>query len=557
MEGGDAGSGVGLVAALDQDQFHSRDRAQHLQGVPATRAIVLTLTANRLRGSGDFGSLRGGWRVRLTCMNRTVPVAFVLAVGVGFAVWANSSAAPESPRALSCTPRLGTAKIVGSPSCAAASCHGGDTSPGALGGEHTTVLSADPHRRAYSVLFQARSKRMVELLGHRTPAHQTATCLACHGATPPNACDPLAATSDLQSVGTCENCHGAAGNWLTTHYTPAWKAMSAAQKAEVGFVPTADFSARVGVCAGCHLGEPGREVDHRLIAAGHPALRFELSAYQSEPLYTKHWRGNRNYGPDAESWEWIIGQVGTARAAAKLLEHRAAEASIDGKRDWPELSEYTCFACHQDLTAGGPKAGDRKRIAPPGRLPWGSWSYPMPVDLAAGEPAWFAPKSRLESPAKLAKLFLDNDRPKPTDACRSAAAAVGDLDRWLCDLREASARSATNPLSPMEIRTALARTIAFGEAVPKSGPASTDWDRSTQAFLGTAALYRGLVGVDPASRSESVERTLREIAAGLNFPADRRGGRFDGPGPETAAAVAARQKRWQAIRTALVTGERP
>lgn len=67
--------------------------------------------------------------------------------------------------------RIAPARVVGSPSCAAASCHGGDGPKGAAGSEHGTITAADPHRRAFAVLYQERSERMVRNLagGSATP----------------------------------------------------------------------------------------------------------------------------------------------------------------------------------------------------------------------------------------------------------------------------------------------------------------------------------------------------------------------------------------------------
>ena len=49
-----------------------------------------------------------------------------------------------------------------------------------------------------------------------------------------------------------------------------------------------DVATRAQICLRCHLGQASsdhtsRVVDHRLIAAGHPVLRFELDNYSEEP----------------------------------------------------------------------------------------------------------------------------------------------------------------------------------------------------------------------------------------------------------------------------------
>lgn len=449
------------------------------------------------------------------------------------------------------------ARVVGSPSCAAASCHGGDGPKGAVGSEHGTVAAHDPHRRAFAVLFQERSERMVRNLaggGAHAPAHRTAACLACHGAAPPNAAEPLEPTDEVHRFASCENCHGAAGRYLSVHYTDGWKGLSPEAKAGYGLVPTKRLADRAAVCAGCHVGGPGREVDHRLIAAGHPALRFELSAYQAEPLYTRHWR-ETTLGPDAEAWEWLIGQVATARSAADLLRHRAAEAT-ERKRDWPELAEYACFACHQGLApiAGSDGVRPMRTNAPRlGQLPWGSWTYPLTLRLADRSAAeWYGPNGRPAGLSALVTLFRGTDRPPPAQTRGASAAAVVDLDRWLADLQStADRRSPSSPLTPAELRAALNHVTRFAGDVPTTDAPSTDWDRYAQGFLGATALYRALVRVDSSAREPGLEADLRALAAGLRF-------RPGQDSPQWGAADRARHRAtWAALAARLDTGERP
>jgi hypothetical protein len=449
---------------------------------------------------------------------------------------------------------LRTGRVVGATSCAAAACHGGDGPSGAAGSEHATWADHDPHRRAYEVLFQERSRRMVAVLAGDAapvPAHRNQLCLACHGTAPPNAVGPVPPDAH-RAGGGCENCHGAAEKWLTVHYLRDWKALDPHRKATgYGMLPTKDLAYRSQLCASCHVGEPGREVDHRLIAAGHPALRFEFAAYQTEPVYTRHWR-ERSYGPDFEAWAWLIGQVGTARSAARLLEHRA-DGAATLRRDWPELAEYACFSCHQTLPAT-PTATARRDTPRPGQLPWGSWTFPLPLELSRpGTPAWASPATPADHLRALADLFRRTDRPAPAEVRAAAADAAVDLDRWLADLQSAAARrSLADPLRPAELRAALGHVLHHAIEVPATGTRSTDWDRYTQSYLAVAALSRALAAVDPSARSAAVEDDLRATAARLRFPTDR-----DAPITLTAAEEALFRDRWLRIKAQLVPGGRP
>lgn len=429
------------------------------------------------------------------------------------------------------------AKVVGSVTCASASCHGAIVPHGTPGGESICFADADPHRNAYSVLFQERSKRMVRLLAEgkdHPPAHQTEVCLKCHGAAPPNG-DWPAATSELHSAASCENCHGAAGEWLTDHYSRDWKSLDSQAKAAKGMLPTKDFAYRTKLCAGCHVGEPGREVDHRLIGAGHPALRFEITAYSTPPVYAKHWKTEKGYGPDAEAWLWAIGQVGTAKAAADLLNHRASEAEKQ-KHDWPEFAEYSCFSCHRGVIGEAPnptRPGSKS-----GALPWGTWAYPQVLEFAGKTgTAWCSPSATPAGLLKLAKLYDTNDRPSAKDVKAASADASKELDAWVNELQyRATSRAAGQQLSPTELREAL-------KVVLKAKP-GFDWDASTQRFLGTAALYRGICTADPSARSPEAEAKLKALANRLQFPRGQ-----DGP-----KIVPVPAETWDELRTLLNSG---
>src|SRR5207253_2017930 len=97
---------------------------------------------------------------------------------------------------------------------------------------------------------------------------------------------------------------------------------------------------------GCHVGGPSedgrppRDVDHDLIAAGHPRLEFEFSG--SLANLPAHWsEKGRNAAPDFPARAWAIGQVASAGAALELLGDRARAAEQQSGR-WPEFSEYDC-----------------------------------------------------------------------------------------------------------------------------------------------------------------------------------------------------------------------
>lgn len=242
----------------------------------------------------------------------------------------------------------------GSASCVGRSCHGGlEPRPGDVcrQDEYTTIATRDPHSRAFRVLQSERSREMARLLGDPGgAADRMPRCLACH-ATPVD--ESLAQTERSYGVG-CESCHGPAASWIDEHYrTPK----------PPGLVRLDQPDVRAKTCAGCHVGAAGRDVDHDLIAAGHPRLLFELVAFDEE--LPPHWRPKaRNVAND-----WLFGQIAGAEAALDVLTARAQSKTAP----WPEFAEFDCFSCHHDLKADSwRQAVPRKQKA--GSLVWNSWN---------------------------------------------------------------------------------------------------------------------------------------------------------------------------------------
>src|SRR5262249_31650145 len=157
----------------------------------------------------------------------------------------------------------------------------------------------------------------------------------------------------------------------------AWRQLSAAQRQARGMPDPRDVLVRALVCADCHVGRGDADVNHDLIEAGHPRLRFEYAAYLAR--YPRHWRlaDDRRRYPDFDARAWEVGQLASSAAALELLSHRA------GRRGpWPELAEYTCASCHHELEESGRRrersALERRRATPP----WGTWYHSLLPVLA-------------------------------------------------------------------------------------------------------------------------------------------------------------------------------
>jgi hypothetical protein len=403
---------------------------------------------------------------------------WIVAVAAGAVVLLGWGIGPRSPNrealgepvaAGSVAP--GVPRLEGVASCAAATCHGGNAPPGSWRSEYTTWAVCDPHSRAYTELFNDRSRRIQENLnrGEQDPsrhvsAEKNPLCLKCHATDTRH--HPVAERFTLVDGVGCESCHGAAGEWLAQHYRLPWKEMTPPEKAKFGFTFTKDLEVRAEVCARCHVGSldaaglPDQEVNHDLIAAGHPRLRFEFGAYLAN--YPKHWsmhEDEKRY-PDLQARAWMVGQVASARAALHLLRARAAAATPAVV--WPEFAEHDCYSCHHDLTS----PSWRQREDKPGR----------PGQMRRNP--WYTSTAQMLAKPDLAPLdeLMTRRVPDRGAVAREAGKAVAAFGV----LKVA-------PQGPAEVRGLLLSVVRDGSKRAASSP-----DDAMQFYLAVAALHHSL-----------------------------------------------------------------
>jgi hypothetical protein len=425
-------------------------------------------------------------------LNRRSFAVLVIVVTAGVSV---RRASPDAPPVTFGNLAAPSFRVQGVGSCTAAGCHNANGPAGSEGSEYSTWAGRDKHARAYEALRDSRSISMIRNLGWGTKAHEDVRCLACHAST--DAQGPTSPEILADGVG-CENCHGPSEKWRTTHYQSNWKSLDAVAKLHEGFFPTKDLARRVGRCAECHVGSPTREVNHDLIAAGHPRLTFEYAAYHH--LMPRHWSLDKEqFGSGFEVRAWLLGQVATAKASVELLAARAERAAAGGKL-WPELAEYNCYACHHSLQADSWRQqrgyGDRK----PGSMPWADWTLFGPRTLVRLR----APAAPATDPfAKLSDLMQDTAA-RPADIASAAKAAAKELDDWLTRLR-------TVPLPADQVR-ALVRALVDDALAP------ADWDQAAQHYLALVALMTGLAEMDPAFKDPRFREPLARLRQPLTFP---------------------------------------
>lgn len=303
------------------------------------------------------------------------------------------AATPTSPAAL--TQTAGSeqpGRYVGVASCANAGCHG-STQPlnttAVLQNEYYTWLNNDRHAGAYNVLFNERSARIAKNMRLKRRAYEEAVCLDCHTTNIP--ANLVSGAVDHEDGVQCEVCHGPASGWRNEHTEQGW---THEQSVARGMIDLRSINARGTVCAGCHIGNAKKEVDHELIASGHPILAFELDNYtESMP---PHWTPNRDtHGLRA----WAVGQVVSFREYLDNLSRHARG------NEWPEFSDMSCYNCHHDLKDS-------------------AWRQERGWPDRAGLPAW--------SPQRWAVLRLVLDRVSP--------GARNDLDPLVAQLSLGVAR---------------------------------------------------------------------------------------------------------------------
>lgn len=398
----------------------------------------------------------------------------------------------------------GPAKYYGVAGCAAAACHGSGTH---IGGQFTHWAAHDTkHVNAYRILRNERSAAIVKALGGGyQPAIKNKLCLSCHSMGGQPEPHPFSVFSVDYGVG-CESCHGEAARWVGEHTQLTWKTKDSAEKWNLGFRDTKDLATRTRMCVRCHVGSCQAEVNHDLIAAGHPVLHFEMSAYQAHQ--PNHWpkdapankRGECNpmYEPDYDARLWLIGLLISADASLELIETRLSNPAKAGS---VELADYNCHACHHELSEHAWRF--RNVISPAGgKPPFGTWYFSVAQRLL-GKLATTAVAKHLEIPEAHRK-----SQAKLLGVLATDAAAASDGLQYIMQAH-ADLRMPSNCLTLLDKIRATRRVLqAAAQGVNKAGAWTEEdfivvrrelgalalqadsWEVASQAFLGLSALTR-------------------------------------------------------------------
>jgi hypothetical protein len=393
---------------------------------------------------------------------------------LGIAVFALTRAASSQQPATTTAPPAATAPAVaaappaqpghyvGVASCANSGCHGATHPLNAtrvLQNEYYTWLSKGRHAQAYNVLFSERSARIARNMRIKGKANDASLCLNCHSTNVPNAL--VSGRVDREDGVQCEACHGPASGWRDEHSQPGW---THEQSVARGMTDLRRIATRGDACLSCHMGNGNREVDHELIASGHPQLAFELDNY-SESM-PSHWNWNDTHGVRA----WAVGQAVAFRDSLDNLSRHAR-----GEK-WPEFSDMSCYNCHHALKTSG-------------------WRQERGWEGRAGMPMW--------SPQRWAvlRLIVDKAAPQSRDQLDPL---VAQLSQRVGRMNDPSGVASTAD----DARRIADAVVARVEATPWS-------EADVRSMINTIASDRDFIIRSDVHAAEQTALALQSLASVL------------------------------------------
>ncbi|MDO6412949.1 multiheme c-type cytochrome [Sphingomonas sp. BIUV-7] len=375
---------------------------------------------------------------------------------------------------------------LGVASCAGTTCHGRQEGDGAVVRQDEILRwqdessQAGAHSRAWRVLGEPRGLAIGAKLGIGNPQN-AAECLGCHADPAPN---HGARWTVSDGVG-CEACHGpASGNWLTSHYAVG---ATHAKNASGGLFPIDQPSARADRCLDCHFGSgrDGQFVDHRIMAAGHPRIAFELDLFTT---LEQHWNEDADYtkrkGMPSTIKTWAVGQAAAVQRALSVYSGPRGTAGVAA-----EPYFFDCHSCHRRISDDAdfrPTAiANPERPMPVGAPPFQDEN--MIMLSAAARVVAPAEGQRFDAAARGFHASLAQGRPQ-------ALAAAGRLKAAAASLESAMAARSFSTSETLAIVAAVA-----GEG----GRRYTDYEASAQAVMSLDTLLNALVKQGAVSQGQA------------------------------------------------------
>ena len=407
---------------------------------------------------------------------------------------------------------LTPATHLGVASCAGTTCHGRSLPDGKIVRQDEILRWQEPssaggaHSRAFAVLRSARGEQIAHRLGLGDAA-SAPSCIGCHA---DNAASRGPTFQINDGVG-CEACHGGARGWIESH-----RVVGATHAGNVvhGMTALENPLVRANNCLDCHYGsaKAGQFVTHKIMAAGHPRISFELDLFSA---LQAHHNEDADYiarkGRPSSMRFWAVGQAMAIERSLSLF--MSPQHGTEGA--FPEFTFFDCHSCHrriQDNLSFNPTAVDNPaRPIPPGTPPYNDEN--MIMLSAAAKVAAPELGRRFDTDARAFHAAIARDRP-------SALAAAARL------------RGGTDALARAFAATDFSRKQMFdildtisGEAI---SPRFTDYTGSAQSVMAVDTLLNALVkdGAVSPEIAASARPAINQAYAAVRDPNDYRPAAF-------------------------------
>ena len=412
---------------------------------------------------------------------------------------------------------------LGVASCAGSTCHGRLEADGAVVRQDEVLRWQEPsspagkHSQAYSVLLGKRSGQIARNLGIGK-ASSAPMCLGCHA-------DPAASRGNsfqlADGVG-CESCHGGASNWIASHYAVG---ASHANNVARGLAPLENPKVRAGVCLDCHFGSAaqGQFVNHRIMAAGHPRISFELDLFSS---LQQHHDEDADYVARKRRTDnvqlWAVGQALALKRSLDLY----ASASRGTEGAFPEFYFFDCHSCHRRIydQADAVKTGVRNpgRPIPEGMPPYNDEN--MIMLSAAARITAPASAGQFDKASKDFHAALALDRSSAIAAARRLSIAADNL---------------ANNFASGSFGSGQAFAIIDIIATDAIAARLTDYEGSVQAVMAVDTLLSALVrsGNITQGAAAGIRANVNRAYGAVRDPNDYRPSEFRSAIGAAASAV--------------------
>lgn len=389
-------------------------------------------------------------------------------------------------------------RYLGPASCASSTCHGSVRPRDAFDvkqNEYFIWSKQDKHSRAYDVLLNERSLVIARNLRLKGKPSESAECLTCHALVVEQKLQ--ARPIDVTRGVSCESCHGPSTGWIAKHME---QGSTHEQSIRAGMIDLRTPAGRAQACLSCHLGDAQRDVNHKLIAAGHPNLIFELTYYAS--AMPPHWtayrdRRQKEGREDADGARaWAVGQAIALRGTLALLAHRARTG------DWPEFAEMDCYGCHHALKEGTWR--QRSSRAKLGLAQWSPRGFAMLRHLVAV----FAPEesAALDAGVKQLAHQIARLRVRGESVAGTATGMIPVMDRIVAKIGKA-------PMDDVAIKK-LAELIFNDNAFLKEA----DLQSTLQAALALNALGSSLARDNAGLPKTDLTKAIDALYANVDPP---------------------------------------